>query len=137
MCCSSLFAGSFHKRQAVASAVVRLRRLVRDLRELALHPQDLERDHQPQTHIRVVQVEIEHVLNALQAVNNAVAVHVHALSGQGNVALRVQVVVQQQEVAVAVAALPGKLIQIAHNDVIEREFFPVAFEHVVEIILGI
>lgn len=45
--------------------------------------------------------------------------------------------VQQQEVAVAVAALPGKLIQITHNDVIEREFFPVAFEHVVEIILGI
>ena len=45
--------------------------------------------------------------------------------------------VQQQEVAVAVAALPGKLIQIAHNDVIEREFFTVAFEHVVEIILGI
>lgn len=63
---------------AVAGIVLAVRRF--PVRDAAGHFEDLERDHQPQTDIRIVEIQRENVLDLLNAVDDAVAVHCTCLA---------------------------------------------------------
>ena len=120
---------------AVAGIVLAVRRF--PVRDAAGHFEDLERDHQPQTDIRIVEIQREDVLDLLNAVDDAVAVHVHMLGGQGDIALRAQEVIQELDVAADAVVIVHEPVQIVRIGVFEGHGVGIMLEHVLQIVFRV